>query len=580
MSYYNEGWCHIEGLQISNKEETYNNSLVNIPANKPIFYVTTDGGPEIQLNNKTSAIYGVVYKIVPVKDILSSCIDIETIDNNYISLMSAIGSYSRVIDLHDSTNAAQYYFEPIVIMESSVIFYASTQANSFDHTTLVLVDETITPKMIAISAVYEGGSVPIDTKLDKNKLVVQGIYEDGKKAKIMTGYTITDPSDLIITKVNSNPVTIEYVTPDGTVLKTIIFIIGSKRLIDVTAMYDGPSISNGMPVDKKYIIVTAHFSDGTSNTVTDYTFKNGTIPDSSNNILIYYKGFDVTLTIPTYDVSGAQLIAYYNGPPVEINHDFDISYVNVKIHYFGSNSINNYYIDILPEDCNFSTTTIISEGSNKIVVQYDSDIGLISTVLLVIGIKPEVVPVALEAVYNGPDIYIGKSFSPERLIVKVHYSNGSCVVTRQFSLQSNVVTLIGPNEFVVTYKEKDTTVTTIVAVIGLENDSTTDTNFNPITLDNNYPEATMLNNRYRGPAESKKIDNIQMMLYNNINEINRIYTNIEKEFNKLIALTNTENTIKYKTLNDVNNIEKSVQYWKFHKDFTTGKYKPEGENNE
>ena len=33
-------------------------------------------------------------------------------------------------------------------------------------------------------------------------------------------------------------------------------------------------------------------------------------------------------------------------------------------------------------------------------------------------------------------------------------------------------------------------------------------------------------------------------------------------------------------LNDVNNIEKSVQYWKFHKDFTTGKYKPEGENNE
>ena len=82
MSYYNEGWCYIEGLQISNKEEIYNNSLVNIPANKPIFYVTTDGGPEIQLNNKTSTIYGVVYKIVPVKDILSSCIDIETIDNN------------------------------------------------------------------------------------------------------------------------------------------------------------------------------------------------------------------------------------------------------------------------------------------------------------------------------------------------------------------------------------------------------------------------------------------------------------------------------------------------------------------
>ena len=117
--------------------------------------------------------------------------------------------------------------------------------------------------------------------------------------------------------------------------------------------------------------------------------------------------------------------------------------------------------------------------------------------MIVIGIKPEVTLNFIEAEYTGSPIVQGKAFSIERVICKAHYSNGAVVAVKNFAINSNIVQYVGLNEYIATYKEKDATVTTTFSVIGLEKDSTTESGYRPISLQNNYPEATRLNNRYR-----------------------------------------------------------------------------------
>ena len=293
---------------------------------------------------------------------------------------------------------------------------------------------------------------------------------------------------------------------------------------------------------------------------------------------IYYKGFYTDVVVPTYAVSTSRLMAYYNGPNVEVGHDFDIKYCKIKIYYASADGLHDRYEDIDPSLCTFSTTMVDHEGVNQITVQYVGQAGPVNTVMVIIGIKPETVLTFIEAQYTGPEIVIGKSYSAERVICKAHYSNGSIVQIRNFSLNSNVVQYVGPNEYIVTYKEKDTTVTTTVTVIGLPKDSTTESGYSPVSLQNNYPEATRLNNRYRGPAEARKHNNVDNMIQENLLALYNIFANIEQNFNELVKSVNGNNSIKVRTLNEVQHIEDTQYKWMHDERFAEGKYKQEVKN--
>ena len=125
------------------------------------------------------------------------------------------------------------------------------------------------------------------------------------------------------------------------------------------------------------------------------------------------------------------------------------------------------------------------------------------------------------------------------------------------------------------FKDGDTTVTTTITVIGLEPDSTTENSYSPIYLQNYYPEATRLNNRYRGPAESYKHDSTNQALYENIIALYAIFTNIERGFNELIERIEGNDNIKSATLNTTNWMNDAVQSWINDPRFTTGTYQPQ-----
>lgn len=574
MSIYSYGWCKVEGSVIPDLKAEYNGAFSQLSNTTNVFY----GSPEITINNPTIPVNGVAYKVVPISEFGYSTI--LNIDSNYSSLISQISTYDKTVNLEDPENSAQYFYEPFTISESSVIFYCDSTHPSFDHYSIVLVDEFATPNIITIIASYSGRTVPVgDAFNDETDLDINAIYSDGSRAKIVEGYTIS-PEDQIVTQVGSNVFIVSYVTPDNETYNASIVVEGIKKLTGVTAYYDGPNVAYEQEALKKYFIVVAEYSDGSSATVTNFTFPNGNIVSETNAgvIAVYYSGFYTSVSVPLFTVSTARLIAYYNGPNVEVGYPFDFDYCNIKIYYTSEDEINNYYDDIDPENCTFPTTIIDHEGINYITVLYEGKTGSVSTVMVVLGVIPEVTLNFIEAIYTGPDIYVGSSFSAERVICKAHYSDGTIVSVKNFTLNSNVVNYVGLNEYNISYTETDTTVTTTISVNGVDKDSTSESGYSPIYLDNNYPEATRLNHRYRGPAEADKFYKINQMLYLNIVNLYQIFSKVEKDFNNSVVSIERNAAIKTKILNETSGITKEAEKWITDSRFSSGEYILEEDN--
>lgn len=571
MSVFTFKWCRVEGSPIRDLQKEYG-SFTQLPSDTTVFY----GTPEIQINNPTSIVNGSVYKVVPISEFGYSTIS--DIDTNYDKLLEAINSYDKTIKVQDAENSAQYYHEPFVIDESSIIFHADSIKKVFDNYAIIYVDQFATPEIITITASYVGSPVPVGDTFSLDDIVIKAIYADGEETQIMEGYTV-EPEDRVIKELKSNIIKITYVSPEDTTFVTSFIIEGVKNLVGIEAFYDGPSITYGQEAPRKYFIVVAKYSDGSSAAVSNFTFPDGNIVSETNSgvLTIFHNGFWTTVAIPTYDVSSSRLIAYYNGPNVEIGNEFDIKYANIKICYQADDNKNTYYENISSDLCTFSTTTVEKEGTNHVFVQYEGKLGPVSTTMIVIGIKPDVTLNFIEAEYTGPSIEQGKAFSIERVICKAHYSNGSIITVKNFAINSNIVQYVGLNEYVVTYKEKDITVTTTFGVVGLEKDSTTENGYAPISLQNNFPEATRLNNRYRGPAEAYKHESIDSMIFENIQSLYSLFRDIEIEFNKLTEQTNNNGCVKIKVLNSVSKLEKETMDWIKDDRFITGKYQERDE---
>ena len=94
----------------------------------------------------------------------------------------------------------------------------------------------------------------------------------------------------------------DNVSAEYTAFKTAFGIADSGgetevTLTSISATYDGGSVPAGTAVnDLTGIVVTAHYSDGTSETVTDYTLS-GAISEGSNAVTVSYGGKTTTFTV-------------------------------------------------------------------------------------------------------------------------------------------------------------------------------------------------------------------------------------------------------------------------------------------
>ena len=581
------GWCRIEGCEISNTAREYG-ILNSIPNDEQHIYY---GHPEIQINNPYSSTHSVVYCVKPI-DTAFGYNSIHDIDNNWNQFVSNIQTWinSHYVDTSDPDTAYYYVGRPFNVSKSSVIFYddsskSSTAGARYSHYTIILIDEYATPNVISITAKYEGEAIPVGEEFNTNYLKVIAQYDDGNEIKIdnhngSAPYTI-DPSDKTITKLGANVFEIYYIDPQGDVNRATFTVQGIKNLQSIAGYWDGGSLSYGQEAQKKFFVVIGHYTDDTEATITDFEFPNGNTVSNANRGLIdiFYQGRTCQIQIPIFEIKSSRLIAYYNGPQVEVNHHFQTSYIQVKIYYSGdNNNINNsYYETIDVEDCEILDTLVAHEGVNTFNISYEGRLGVINTAFTVVGFIPDLKPTDIQVSYTGPGVYQGNTFDLERILCNIYYNDGTIKTTKNFIVSTNIIHDIGPNVITVTYTENSTTLSTQITINGLENDSTTNNNIFPTALNNYYPRATILNNRYRGPAEGIKTNNYANMIVKNVITLYHLFASLETQYNQIISDIAGNDSIKITTLNDVTYMQYKLNNLLKDDHYTTGIYKTEEE---
>jgi hypothetical protein len=568
MGIHTYGWCRVEGAHVPDLGATYG-TLSNINSSMLVFY----GQPEIQIFHPSDTLNGVIYKVVTVNE-LCGYTTINEIDEHLYDVMNAISLYDKTID---TTTGSQYYYEPFTISESCFILYASSIDSTYSNYSFLLVDALATPKIIAVTAEYGGSSIPVGTVFSKTDIIAHAIYEDLQDSLITPGAFTVEPANCVIINEGSNVITVKYITPDERLLVTTCIVTGIKNVSFITASYDasGPMLSDGQAVQKKYVTVIAHYTDGTSAVVTNYTMSNGSVVTTTNNgiLSVYYKGKTTNFSVPMYTVESARLVAYYNGPDVEVGAEWPKEEAVIKIYYNGKSRGNGYSLNVDPNACEFSTDVINEPGLNQISVNYTSRLmGDVSTVMTITGVKSGVSLSFITADYSGPEIIQGKMFSLERVTVKCHYTDGTVQVTRNYTINSNVVSNIGVNEFTITVSENNVTRTCTIGIIGLEPDSTTESSYTPTLIDLNYPEATAINHRFRGPVEANKMRKFARYMYNNITKANTLFQEIEKAYNSMVDDIAGNGYAKYNSLNSCRYIDESCDKWAHDDRFKTGHY--------
>jgi hypothetical protein len=578
------GWCRVEGCEISNLDREYG-VLHNIPNNEQHIYY---GHPEIQIENPYSTTHSVVYCVKPI-DTAFGYPEINDIDDNWNQFVSNIQTWmdSHYVDTSDPDTGYYYVGKPFNVSKSSVIFYddsskSSTAGARYNYYSIVLVDEHAVANVINITAKYKGDAIPVGEELDTDQLEVVAQYDNGNEVKIdnhngSTPYTL-EPADKIVTQLGANVFEVYYIDPEGDVNKTTFTVQGIRNLQSIAGYWDGGLVAYGKEAQKKFFVVIGHYSDDTESTITDFEFPNGNIVTETNDGLIdiFYKGRTCQIQVTPFKVKLSRLIAYYNGPQVEVNHNFQKSYVQVKIYYSAENNVgNSYYETVDIENCEISDTLVSKEGVNTYDISYEGQLGVITTSFTVVGFVPDLKPTDMQVTYTGPGIYQGKTFDLERVICNIYYNDGTIKTVKDFVVSTNIIHNVGPNVITVTYNENSTTLTEEIIVNGLENDSTTNNNIFPTSLNNNYPRATILNNRYRGPAEGVKTNNYARMIIKNIQELYALFTDIEKQYNQIISDTAGDTSIKITALNNILFIQNQLDTILKDDHYTTGIYKSE-----
>lgn len=218
-----------------------------------------------------------------------------------------------------------------------------------------------------ISATYSGGAVAVGTAVtDLTGIVVTANYSDGSK-RTVTGYTLSGTI-----AEGSNTITVTY---EGmTTTFTVTGVAEEVTLTSISAVYGGGEVAVGTAVtDLTGIVVTAHYSDGTSATVTGYTLS-GTIAEGENTITVIYQGKSATFTVNGIAESSGENNGWTDGDPytdmvtwqdgyiingqtgvAEENTDFSITdYLPCKgVDAFSSTNNNNYTIYLYDDNKNY-----------------------------------------------------------------------------------------------------------------------------------------------------------------------------------------------------------------------------------
>lgn len=245
------------------------------------------------------------------------------------------------VSIHNAPTATHSACKPLTINENGILGYASADADTADLIADGIVSAVcgFMPIIIDYESVPENewNSVSHYTQNTQRQIIGQwgnGDYAiitcEGRGFHNSDGWTIAEAQAICRkhglkfaynldgggsteTMLGLKPVNTIYENITGRKVPTFIVFNGTdsfsqlpdepeKTLTSISAVYSGGSVPIGTPVTGLAdIVVTAIYSDGTSEIVTDYTLT-GTIAEGNNTVTVSYNDKTTTFAVTGYEV--------------------------------------------------------------------------------------------------------------------------------------------------------------------------------------------------------------------------------------------------------------------------------------
>jgi len=145
----------------------------------------------------------------------------------------------------------------------------------------------------SITATYNGGTVIEGQTINKSSILVTAYYPDGKN-KTVSDF---DLSVETMNKVGMQEVIVKY----KNLTSTIYVPVTAKMVTQLEAVYNGGALEQFESLDRKKLIVTATYNDGSSANVDDYTLTTTTATKVGDNIfMVTYGAKTATFTVEAF----------------------------------------------------------------------------------------------------------------------------------------------------------------------------------------------------------------------------------------------------------------------------------------
>ena len=307
---------------------------------------------------------------------------------------------------------------------------------------------------------FEAGEI-----FDPSGMVVTATYDNGDTV-IIENYNFSPNRPLTE---EDTEITITYtelgVTCSDTVDITVTIVL---KQIAVTTPPINTVYASGQVFDPTGMVVTAYYSDGSSNVVDNYTYSpTGELTTDIDSIEITYSEDGVTVN--TYqpiavDSTLKPISITITTPPDKVRYAAgeifnpegmicSVVYENTEGEQITNNNVRGYV---------YSPTGALTSDITKITVSYTYNNTTVSTTQEITVV--ELTSIAITKQPTKTDYYEDEYFNPLGMEVTAYYSDGSSQVVTNYTYSPNTPLVVGIDTIIVSYTEGQITKTANVAI--------------------------------------------------------------------------------------------------------------------
>lgn len=215
-------------------------------------------------------------------------------------------------------------------------------------------------KAVAIFASYSGSTMlSIGNRADEKDVTVMVSYDDGSTEDITEGFTLSQND---ITTTGTNKVTVLY---QGLTTTFDVYGVEPKTVDSLFVSYLGTEKGIGTKFQPKELLVTAVYTDGTTENINNYVVTPETIEiKGTNKITVSFRGKSASIDIIGKEILPTSITASYKGDTVGIGYSVRKQDVIVTVKYEDNSTEEVTDFSLL----NNGTVSLV--GQNLITVDY------------------------------------------------------------------------------------------------------------------------------------------------------------------------------------------------------------------